>query len=202
MELAMFKYILPLSLLSVSMVSGSALSAALVSGGQINITGAISDTTCTINGGNSADMTILLDPISITDAGTTANTVIAKNQKTVTLTLSNCTTTATSPGNLKLHFFGSSSISSSGLYLVNDTVDETNPAVARNVGFSISTPTSPTVALTLNSPTGIDTGLASSAVSTAGGSSYSFVVSYYKTNATTATTGAVHSNVIYTVAYL
>jgi major type 1 subunit fimbrin (pilin) len=79
----MFKNKLPLSLLSVAILSSSAFAATNSAGGIISFSGAISDTTCTINGGNSADFSILLDPITVTDAGTTANTVIAKNQKRV-----------------------------------------------------------------------------------------------------------------------
>lgn len=196
----MFKYMLPLSLLSVSMVSGSALSATLAAGGLINISGAISDTTCTINGGNSADMTILLDPITITDAGTTANTVLTKNQKTFSLSFSNC---APAPGTLsttlKMHFAGSPNISSSGLYLVNDTVNENDTTVSRNVGFSLSNTSTTTTPIALNST--LDTGLTGTNTTGAGGT-YSFVASYYKTNALPATAGSLHSSVIYTVSYL
>ncbi|HEM7555809.1 TPA: type 1 fimbrial protein, partial [Serratia marcescens] len=35
------------------------------SGGTITFTGQVTDTTCTINGGNSADLTIALDPIAV-----------------------------------------------------------------------------------------------------------------------------------------
>ncbi|MEX6178699.1 hypothetical protein AB6G03_17410 [Providencia hangzhouensis] len=72
----MFRYILPLSLLSLSVISSSAFAITNSAGGIISISGAISDTTCTINGGNSADMTVVLLPITVTDAGTTAATVI------------------------------------------------------------------------------------------------------------------------------
>ncbi|MFY3770165.1 putative fimbrial-like protein YadN [Providencia manganoxydans] len=198
----MFKYILPLSLLSVSMVSGSALSATLAAGGIINISGAISDTTCTINGGNSNDMTILLDPITVADAGTTANTVITKNQKPFSLTFSNCAPAPTPLTNtLKIHFSGSPNISSSGLYLVNDTVNENDPAVAKNVGFSLSNASSTTTAIQLNNT--LDTLLTGTDTSGSGsGGSYTFVASYYKTNASAAKAGSLHSNVIYTVSYL
>ncbi|VEB63559.1 Uncharacterised protein [Providencia rustigianii] len=77
------RHILSLSIFSLSMISGSVLAATNSPGGIISFSGAISDTTCTINGGNSADMAIALDPIVPADAGTSANTVITKNQKNV-----------------------------------------------------------------------------------------------------------------------
>lgn len=85
----MLKKTLITALVSAAFFSGSA-SAVTAAGGIINITGAISDTTCTINGGNSADFAVLLDPITVTDAGVTANTVITKNQKAFTMTFSDC----------------------------------------------------------------------------------------------------------------
>lgn len=128
----MFKNKLSLPLLSVAILSTSAFAITNSAGGIISFSGAISDTTCTINGGNSADFSILLDPISITDAGTTANTVITKNQKEFTLRFSDCAPASTTSGaNLKVHFSSANSISTSGLYLVNDTVNENDPTVAK-----------------------------------------------------------------------
>lgn len=48
-----------------------ALAAEKAAGGVINFSGAITDTTCTINGGKSADFTVALNPITVEDAGTT-----------------------------------------------------------------------------------------------------------------------------------
>ncbi|EFB70817.1 fimbrial protein [Providencia rustigianii] len=195
------RHILSLSIFSLSMISGSVLAATNSPGGIISFSGAISDTTCTINGGNSADMAIALDPIVPADAGTSANTVITKNQKTFALTFSNCALVGagTPTGTLKLHF-SSSTISPSGLYLMNTTANENDPSVARNVGFSLSQTTTPTVAIPLNST--FDTQLTAANTTSAAGSTLSLIASYYKTNATAAQVGALQSNVIYTVSYL
>lgn len=199
MELAMFKDIPSLALLSISMVSNTVFAVTTAAGGVISFSGAISDTTCTINGGNSADFTVLLDPISISDAGTIANTVIQKNQKQFLLTFSDCTIIPTPATNLKIHFYSSSNISPSGLYLVNDTVNENDPTKAMNVGFSLSQVATPTVALSLNAA--LDTGFSGDLT---GGSkdTLTLIASYYKTNTAAAKAGPLHSNVIYTVSYL
>lgn len=195
----MFKDIPSLALLSISMVSNTVFAVTTAAGGVISFSGAISDTTCTINGGNSADFTVLLDPISISDAGTIANTVIQKNQKQFLLTFSDCTIIPTPATNLKIHFYSSSNISPSGLYLVNDTVNESDPTKAMNVGFSLSQVATPTVALSLNAA--LDTGFSGDLT---GGSNdtLTLIASYYKTNTAAAKAGPLHSNVIYTVSYL
>lgn len=196
----MLKNKLTLSLLSVAILSTSAFAATNSAGGIISFSGAISDTTCTINGGNSADFSILLDPITVTDAGTTASTVIAKNQKEFALTFSDCAPASTPSGsNLKIHFSSANTISTSGLYLVNDTANENDPLVAKNVGFSLSTPAAPTVAIPLNAT--FDTGIKGDKTAP-DSDTLRLIASYYKTNATAAKTGPVHSNVIYTVSYL
>lgn len=197
----MFKNKLSLSLLSVAIFSTSAFAVTNSAGGIISFYGAISDTTCTINGGNSADFTVLLDPITVSDAGIVANTVISKSQKDFTLRFSDCTTSVLPlpTGNLKIHFSSANSISANGLYLVNDTVNENDSAVAKNVGFSLSTPAAPTTAISLNST--YDTGFAGNKVSP-DSDTVRFIASYYKTNTAAAKTGPVHSNVIYTVSYL
>lgn len=200
MGLIMSRYILPLSLLSLSVISGSALAVTNSAGGIISISGAISDTTCTINGGNSADMTVVLDPITVTDAGTTAATVISKNQKQFSLTFSDCAPAGVPVSNLKLHFYSSSNISASGLYLVNTSVNENDASVAKNVGFSLSKTSSPTTAIPLNVV--FDTNLTGADTGGATGATLNLIASYYKTNATAAKVGLLQSNVIYTVSYL
>lgn len=80
----MFKSIMTVSLLAAAIASTSAVAAENSAGGIIHFTGAISDTTCTINGGKSADFTVALSPISIAEAGNrvgliTKNTLRIKN---------------------------------------------------------------------------------------------------------------------------
>ncbi len=199
MGLTMSRYILRLSLLSLTVISGSALAITNSAGGVISLSGAISDTTCTINGGNSADFTVVLDPITITDAGTTANSVITKNQKQFSLTFSDCAPAGLPASNLKVHFYSSSNISSSGLYLVNTSVNENDTTVAKNVGFSLSKTATPTVAIPLN--TVFDTGLAGN-LAAPNSETLNLIASYYKTNTAAAKVGLLQSNVIYTVSYL
>lgn len=175
----MLKKTLITALVSAAFFSGSA-SAVTAAGGIINITGAISDTTCTINGGNSADFAVLLDPITVTDARVTANTVITKNQKAFTMTFSDCAPASVPPGsNLKIHFASPNNISSTGNYLINDTVNEGDPSVAKNVGFSLSSTTAPSVALSLNAA--YDTGVKGDKTAPAS-DQVTLIASYYKTN--------------------
>jgi len=188
------KYVL--TLLSLAVVSFPSLAVTNSEGGTLSFTGAISDTTCTINGGGSSSLTIALNPITVNDAGTAANTVIAKNQKTFDLTFSDCAPATVPASNLKI-YFSSANISSSGLYLVNTSVNEADTAVAKNVGFSLSTTQARTTPLQLNN--GLDTGI-SGASPTA--QTYSLVASYYKTAAAAAKAGAIQSSVIYTISYL
>lgn len=71
----MFKTIMTVSVLAAAIASTQAIAADNSAGGVINFTGAITDTTCTINGGKSADMTVALSPISVKDAGTTVGLI-------------------------------------------------------------------------------------------------------------------------------
>lgn len=199
LELIMFKKILPLLLLSATLFSSYILAATNSAGGIISFAGAISDTTCKINGGDSTNFTILLDPISVSDAGTAAFTVVPKNQKAFKLTISDCTPAGSSGGNLQFHFSSPSSISTDGQYLVNDTVDENNPNVAKNVGFSLSAPNATTTAISLNTP--YDTGIKGDKTAPQA-DELTFIVSYYKTRAAPAKAGPLHSNLIYTISYL
>lgn len=195
----MFKKILPLLLLSATLFSPNILAATNSAGGIISVVGAISDTTCKINGGDSANFTILLDPISVADAGTAAFAVVQKNQKAFKLTFSDCAPAGGSGSNLKFHFSSPSTISTDGQYLVNDTVDENNPNVAKNVGFSLSTPSATTTAIPLNTP--FDTGVKGDKTAPQA-DELTFIVSYYKTRAEPAKAGPLHSNLIYTISYL
>lgn len=200
MGLTMSKYIIPLSLFSLSIISSSSIAITTSAGGILSLSGAISDTTCTINGGNSADMTVVLDPITVTDAGTAANTVIQKNQKQFSLTFSDCAPAGIPVSNLKLHFYSSSNISANGLYLSNTSANENDASVAKNVGFSLSKTTTPTVAIPLN--VSFDTNLTGADTGGATGATLNLIASYYKTNTSAAKVGLLQSNVIYTVSYL
>ncbi|ELZ5055827.1 type 1 fimbrial protein [Enterobacter hormaechei] len=187
----MFKSIMTVSLLAAAIASTSAVAADNSAGGIINFTGAITDTTCTINGGKSADFTVALSPISVKDAGTTVG-LITKNKKSIALTFSGCSPAAETTGTpLKVYFSSADNISTDGKYLLNNSV-------ARNVGFALVEPGSSTP-ITLNQPYTTDImGTATAPDS----ETLTLDVYYYKTNAAAATVGELSSNVTYTISYL
>lgn len=173
-----------------------ALAAEKAAGGVINFSGAITDTTCTINGGKSADFTVALNPITVEDAGTTQG-IITKNKKTVSLTFSNCTSASGAADTpLKIYFSSANNISTDGKYLQNTTVNENDTSVSRNVGFAI-TKTTDQIPLLLNQPFVTDI---------KGNDSNTEILAldiyYYKTNALPARVGSLSSNVTYTISYL
>ncbi|AVR04988.1 fimbrial protein [Pluralibacter gergoviae] len=179
-------------------LSGAAAAQDNAAGGSINFSGAITDTTCTINGGKSADFTVALSPISVTDAGTTVGP-ITKNKKSFSLTFSGCSPAAKETGtSLKIYFSSANNISTDGKYLLNTTVNESDASVARNVGFSLAKPGSSTPIL-LNQV--FDTGLKGSSTAP-DAETLNLDVYYYKTNAEAAKVGDLSSNVTYTIAYL
>ncbi|ELJ9648440.1 fimbrial protein [Enterobacter hormaechei] len=193
----MFKSIMTVSLLAAAIASTSAVAADNSAGGIINFTGAITDTTCTINGGKSADFTVALSPISVKDAGTTVG-LITKNKKSIALTFSGCSPAGTTGTPLKVYFSSADNISTDGKYLLNNSVNESDASVARNVGFALVEPGSSTP-ITLNQPYTTDImGTATAPDS----ETLTLDVYYYKTNAAAATVGELSSNVTYTISYL
>ena len=197
MEFIMFKSIMTVSLLAAAIASTSAVAADNSAGGIINFTGAITDTTCTINGGKSADFTVALSPISVKDAGTPVG-LITKNKKSIALTFSGCSPAGTTGTPLKVYFSSADNISTDGKYLLNNSVNESDASVARNVGFALVEPGSSTP-ITLNQPYTTDImGTATAPDS----ETLTLDVYYYKTNAAAATVGELSSNVTYTISYL
>lgn len=82
---------------------------------------------------------------------------------------------------------------------MNDTVDENNPNVAKNVGFSLSTLSATTTAIPLN--THFDTGVKGDKTAPQA-DELTFIVSYYKTLAEPAKAGPSHSNLIYAILFV
>ncbi len=194
----MFKSIMTVSLLATAIASTSAVAADNSAGGIINFTGAITDTTCTINGGKSADFTVALSPISVKDAGTTVG-LITKNKKSIALTFSGCSPAAGTTGTpLKVYFSSADNISTDGKYLLNNSVNESDASVARNVGFALVEPGSSTP-ITLNQP--YTTNIMGTATAP-NSETLTLDVYYYKTNTAPATVGELSSNVTYTISYL
>lgn len=194
----MFKKIMAVSVLAAAVASTHAMADDNSAGGVINFAGAITDTTCTINGGKSADMTVALSPITVSEAGTTVG-LITKNKKTISLTFSGCSPAAGTAGTpLKVYFSSADNISTDGKYLLNNTVNENDSSVARNVGFALVS-TGETTPVDLNKvlTTSIEGNKAASDAET-----LNLDVYYYKTNVAAATVGTLSSNVTYTVSYL
>jgi major type 1 subunit fimbrin (pilin) len=194
----MVNKILSLTVLAAALNSGSALAADQSAGGIISFSGAITDTTCTINGGKSADFTVALSPISVVDAGNTVGPII-KNKKSFSLTFSNCSPASGTSGQpLKIYFSSADNISTDGKYLLNDTVNEQDTAVSKNVGFSLANANASTP-IALNQPFVTDI-LGNSADPDS--ETLTLDAYYYKTNTAAAKVGALHSNVTYTISYL
>lgn len=187
-----------LTILSFILISFGAVASDNSSGGIISFSGAVTDTTCTINGGNSSDLTVALDPISVTDAGTVVG-LITKNKKSVSLTFSGCSPAASKDGSpLKIYFSSANNISTDGKYLLNNSVNENDIAVSKNVGFSLAEPGS-SKPIPLNVPyvTKIK-----GDKKTPDSETLTLDIYYYKTNVTAAKVGELTSNVTYTISYL
>ncbi|MBP6122413.1 MULTISPECIES: fimbrial protein [Providencia] len=179
--------------------ASSVLAADNSAGGVINFSGAITDTTCTINGGKSADFTVALNPITVTEAGTKTG-LIDKNKKTISLTFSDCAPAAkVADTPLTIRFSSADNISTDGNYLQNTTVNENDQAVARNVGFAIAKSGTNT-ALPLNKP--FVTDIKGNKTNPAEPETLALDIYYYKTNAQPAKVGSLSSNVTYTISYL
>ncbi|EMX8467897.1 TPA: fimbrial protein [Serratia marcescens] len=194
----MIKQHISLTVLAAALTSVGAMAADNSAGGVISFSGAVTDTTCTINGGKSADFTVALSPISVTDAGTVVGP-ITKNKKSFSLTFSGCTqATGTDKTPLKIYFSSANNISTDGKYLLNSSVNESDAAVAKNVGFSLAEPGSSTP-IPLNVPyvTKIEGNKTAQEAETLTLDAY-----YYKTNALAAKVGELSSNVTYTISYL
>ncbi len=198
MGFIMIKQGISLAVLAAALTSVGATAADNSAGGVISFSGAVTDTTCTINGGKSADFTVALSPISVTDAGTVVGP-ITKNKKSFSLTFSGCTPAAGTAGTpLKIYFSSANNISTDGKYLLNNSVNESDAAVAKNVGFSLAEPGSSTP-IPLNVPyvTKIKGDKTAPDDETLTLDAY-----YYKTNALEAKVGELSSNVTYTISYL
>lgn len=192
----MIKNAITLSLLAMALSTATAYAEDNVSGGTITINGAISDTTCTINGGKTADFTVDLSPITVADAGTSVG-IITKNQKAFAMTFTNCTQ-GENKDSLTMYFSSANNISTDGKYLINTSVNEADPLVARNVGFALSTNDEKSTPIALDKP--FDTKIKGNQTGVV--ETLTLYASYYKPNVTEAKPGELHSNVTYTIIYL
>jgi len=196
----MIKHAFSLVALATALTSANVMAADNTAGGVISFSGAITDTTCTINGGKSADFTVALSPITVEEANKENKVgLLAKNKKSFSLTFSGCSTAAKDAGtSLKMNFSSADNISTDGKYLVNNSVNENDAAVAKNVGFTLTKAGSNTP-IQLNAP--FDTGLTGKKVGP-DAETLVFDAYYYKTSTAPAKVGALSSNLTYTISYL
>ncbi|EDG0478500.1 fimbrial protein [Salmonella enterica subsp. enterica serovar Newport] len=184
------------SFFALSIVSFNIGAATDVSGGTITFTGQVTDTTCTINGGNSADLTVALNPIAVSDALKTG--LIEKNRKQFSLNFTGCTSASLGKENgdgnkstLNL-ILSSDSISNDGLYL-NNTQLRTD-GTKKNVGIALSTLANSQTPLNLHTTLGTNVEGDSATID--------LYANYYKVGSDVADTGGVNTMLTYTVAYL
>ena len=97
-----------------------------------------------------------------------------------------------------MYFSSADNISTDGKYLLNNSVNENDASVARNVGFALVEPGKST-------PVTLNRAYTTSIMGTSAApdsETLTLDVYYYKTNAAAATVGALSSNVTYTISYL
>lgn len=177
-----------------------------VSGGTINFTGAVTDATCTINGNSSESLSVVLNPITTQQAGTTEGLIDA-GKKSFSLDFSNCssatkaaksdgTDTGTAPApTLKMQFSSPNTISNDGKYLINQENDaQGNP---RNVGIAIVLQNKETLPVVLNQK--LDTQFTGSSATP---DKLNFYAKYYKVGTLAAEAGTVRTMVTYSISYL
>ncbi|MBT1264049.1 fimbrial protein [Pseudomonas pergaminensis] len=200
----MRKYIKTLASVSAAIACAHSVAATNVSGGVISFSGMITDTTCTINGGKSADFTVALAPITVAEAGAIVGPIL-KNKKSFSMTFSGCNAASSNVTNptapttpLLMYFSSADNISTDGKYLVNTSVNESDAAVAKNVGFSLGVSGTQTP-VQLNTP--FNTGIIGAKKSPES-DTLVFDAYYYKTNTAAAKIGTVSSSLIYTISYL
>ncbi|MEQ4763289.1 fimbrial protein [Klebsiella aerogenes] len=187
-----------LSVAAMVLSIGAANATENVAGGTLNFAGSVTDATCTINGGNSASMSIVLDPISVTQAGTTEG-LINDGKKAFSLEFSNCQSVASgfdpATSLLKLQFSSANTISNDGKYLINQELN--SQGNAKNVGIAIVKQNAETTPIALNQV--FDTGVSGTGTTP---DSVDFYAKYYKVGTNAAEAGQVTTMVTYNVTYM
>lgn len=186
---------------SLALTSFMSIASTNVSGGTINFTGAVTDSTCTINGNNPASLSVALNPITTEQAGTTEGLIDAE-KKAFSLDFSNCSSVqtvaagGTKPAStLKIQFSSSNTISNDGKYLINQ--ENGANGQSNNVGIAIVLQNTETQPVMLNQT--LDTKLAGN---TSKPETLNFYAKYYKVDTKPAQAGTVRTMVTYSVSYL
>ncbi|MCC8376529.1 hypothetical protein CKY10_19455 [Photorhabdus sp. HUG-39] len=178
--------------------TGSAVAANEAAGGILHFSGAVTDATCTINSGASANLSIILEPISVTQAGQKEG-LIDYGKKAFSLEFSNCQSKAVgfdpATSMLKIQFSSSHTISNDAKYLVNQELNANGKP--KNVGIAIVKHTEENNPIMLNKA--FDTGIKGSETTP---EIVDFYAKYYKVGTDAAEPGKVVTMVTYHVTYL
>lgn len=178
----------------------STLADGVIGGGTITFQGAVTDTTCTINGHNSNSLTISLPPISVEQANSmTQRGLIAVNRQAFQLDLSDCAQAGSARSGwsptIRMSFRGSQ-ISSDGKYLRNELpARDGRPS---NIGVAITEQNHPDQPIELNTP--YDTRVSAPSTSKAP-QPLRFYANYYKASNDEARAGGVRTLVTYALSY-
>ncbi|WP_416261405.1 fimbrial protein [Gibbsiella quercinecans] len=185
--------------ISAALYSGAAMATTsdTVAGGTITFSGSVSDTTCnvTTNGGN--DFTVNLNPISVSDVGTSAGVVTA-GATPFTMAVSGCegySATNKTAQALTVTFSGSE-VSDDEAYLKN--------SIGSASGIGISITKDGTTPIKLNSA--IETGLTTTSsdgtnFDTGAEGNITYYANYYNYGGSSVSTGSVVTTVTYTFSY-
>ncbi|MBS9439038.1 type 1 fimbrial protein [Photorhabdus noenieputensis] len=178
--------------------AGSAVAADNAAGGTLHFSGAVTDATCTINGGASTSLSIILEPISVTQAGQKEG-LIDFGKKAFTMEFSNCQSKAVgfdpSTSMLKIQFSSSHTIANDGKYLMNQELNANGKP--KNVGIALVKHAEEHTPIMLNKA--FDTGIKGSG---AVPETVDFYAKYYKIGTAEADLGKVVTMVTYHVTYM
>ena len=172
----------------------------VIGGGTITFQGAVTDTTCTINGHNSNSLTISLPPISVEQANNmTQRGLIPINRQPFQLDLSDCAQAGSERSGwsptIRMSFSGPQ-ISTDGNYLRNEM--QTRDGRPSNIGIAITEQEHPDELIKLNAP--YDTRVTASSTAKAP-QPLRFYANYYKTGSDEARAGGVRTLVTYALSY-
>lgn len=178
----------------------SAEAEGVLGGGTITFQGAVTDTTCTINGHNSNSLTVSLPPISVEQANNmTQRGLIPVNRQPFQLDLSDCAQAGSARSGwsptIRMSFSGPQ-ISNDGKYLRNEL--PTRDGRPSNIGVAITEQNHPDELIKLNTP--YDTQITGASTAKVP-QPLRFYANYYKTGNDETRAGGVRTLVTYALSY-
>lgn len=171
-----------------------------IGGGTITFQGAVTDTTCTINGHNSNSLTVSLPPISVEQANNMAQRgLIPVSRQPFQLDLSGCSQAGSAQSGwsptIQMSFSGPQ-ISPDGKFLRNEL--PTRDGRPSNIGVAITEQSHPDELIKLNTP--YDTRITASSTNKAP-QPLRFYANYYKSGSDETRAGGVRTLVTYALSY-